>query len=300
MREYIEGICRELDFPAEAKAVMLDAWERVSGNSQAMEIWQRWLTAYRQDVHMDYRTMLAEIDEAGRLAGVHRYTAELLIFLCLTERLLELYEQKGIDLQIWHDSCMDMRWKLRECWENYGIWGSFVAHWFPGFFELERFALGRLQFELVDFPAEYERTGKTKPEGMSGDMGKAINVHIPSCGKLDMEVCHASYRQAAEFFADAFPGGTVAFVCDSWLLFPPHREMLGEKSGIVRFMSEYEILKTRQGDGDLWRIFGQRDFAHPETLPEGTGLQRAYKARLCAGEPVGTALGIFFYSKETA
>ncbi len=291
MKEYIGTICTELDFPAEATAAMQEAWQRIAGNPQADAVWQKWLAAYRQDIHMDYRAMLAEISEAAQSAGVHRYTAELLIFLCLTEQLRKLYGQRGIDLQIWHNSCMDMRWKLRECRENYGIWGSFVAHWFPGFFTMERFALGRLQFELVDFPEEYEKTGKKRPEGMT----KAINVHIPSCGRLDMEECHASYRQAARFFADAFPGGRVAFVCDSWLLFPPHKEMLGEKSGIVRFMSEYEVIGTQQGYGDLWRIYGQADYAHPETLPENTGLQRAYKARQRAGESVGSALGIFFY-----
>lgn len=291
MRDYIEVICRELDFPAKAANAMQDAWQRIADSPQANEIWQKWLSAYEQDIRMDYKAMLAEIDEVARLAKVHPYTAKLLIFLCLTKRLKELYEQKGIDLKIWHDSCMDLRWKLRECMENYGVWGSFVSWWFSGFFTMERFALGRLQFELVDFPEEYEKSGKARPDGMT----KAINLHIPSCGKLDMEDCHASYRQAAQFFADAFCGGTVAFVCESWLLFPPHKKMLGEKSGIVRFMSEYEILKVEESDDDLWRIFGQADVKHPETLPEKTGLQRAYKERLQAGEPVGTALGIFFY-----
>ena len=43
---------------------------------------------------------------------------------------------------------------------------------------MTRFALGRLQFELMDFPESYEKTGHVRPEGMT----KVINMHIPSCG----------------------------------------------------------------------------------------------------------------------
>lgn len=85
-----------------------------------------------------------------------------------------------------------------------------------GFFEMTRFALGRLQFELMDFPESYEKTGHVRPEGMT----KVINMHIPSCGPLKKEGCEASFRQAAAFFADAFPGEKIAFFCESWLLYP--------------------------------------------------------------------------------
>ena len=121
---------------------------------------------------------------------------------------------------------MDLNWKLHECRKMYGIWGSFVSWWFDGFFEMTRFALGRLQFELMDFPESYEKTGHVRPEGMT----KVINMHIPSCGPLKKADCEASFRQAAAFFADAFPGEKIAFFCESWLLYPRHREFLSPDS----------------------------------------------------------------------
>lgn len=301
-RKYIEMICTELEFPTEAKKVMLAAWEAVENSPEALKVWQKWMKAYentdyekdKEEASMDFGAAFLEIDAAAAQAGLHKYTAELFFFLCLTEHLKPLYEARHIDLKIWHDSCMDLHWKLMECHKVYGIWGSFVAWWFTGFFEMKLFALGRLQFELIDFPAEYEQVRGSRPEGMT----KAINVHIPSCGKLDMEECHASYRQAADFFADAFPGKEVAFVCDSWLLFPPHREMLGAKSGIVRFMSEYDIYRTKDSDDDLWRIFDQADTDDLNALPEKTAMQRAYKSRLLSGKHAGTGSGIFFYGKR--
>lgn len=296
---YIESICTELEFPKEAVTGMASAWKRVEEEPEALKVWQEWMERYENAGYesgepaspVDFGAALAEIDLAAQKAGIHKYTAELLFFLCLTGHLKRLYEVRRIDLKIWHDSCMDLHWKLMECHKLYGIWGSFVAWWFPWFFEMRRFALGRLQFELVDFPAEYERTGRIKPQGMT----KAINVHIPSCGRLNMEECHASYRMAAEFFADAFAGDEAAFVCESWLLFPPHREMLGDESRIVKFMSEYDIFRTADGDDDLWRIFDRMDVSDLELLPENTGMQRAYKAWLRGGKRAGIGEGIFFF-----
>lgn len=300
-KEYIEKICTELEFPAEAVKEMLAAWEAVAAKADALNIWQKWIAAYErtgygneEEAGIDFKAALWEIDVAAQKAGIHRYTAELLFFLCLTQHLKRLYEERHIDLQIWHDSCMDLHWKLMECHKVYGIWGSFVAWWFSGFFELKLFALGRLQFELVDFPAAYEQIRGNRPEGMK----KAVNVHIPSCGKLDLKDCHASYQKAALFFADAFPGEKVAFVCDSWLLFPPHQEMLGAESGIVKFMSEYDIYHTAESNGDLWRIFNRADTGDVGSLPEETSMQRAYKQRLLAGKKAGVGVGIFFLNKE--
>lgn len=296
MREYIKDICRELEFPAEAEDTMLRAWDEMLKKEEAAEIWKKWLTAYEMDIHMDYKAALGEIDMAAQTAGVHKYTAEQLFFLCLTKHLKQLYQAQKTDLKIWHDSCMDLKWKLMECHKMYGIWGSFVAFWEPGFFDMTRFALGRLQFELIDFPDNYEQAGREKPQGMR----KVINVHIPSSGKLNMEECHASYRQAAAFFADAFPGDTVAFYCWSWMLFAPHKAFLKPDCGVIKFMNEYDIYHTGEEDGDLWRIFNRTYENDPDVLPEDTSMQRAYKAWLKAGNHAGYGEGIFYLSKNDA
>ncbi len=283
MRKDLKAICADLDFPPEAIRAMADAEQRIRKDPDAERIWQGQEALYEQDFHMDYENALKEIDLAAGKAGVHRYTAELLFFLRLTEPLREFYQERGISLEIWHDSCMDLRWKLTECHEVYQIWGSFVAEWFSGFFDLTRFALGRLQFELMEFP---------KGCGGAGERKQAINVHIPSCGPLDLEKCHEAYQKAADFFSDAFPDGDAAFVCHSWLLFPPNRTMLGEGSRIVRFMEEYDIFEVEEGNGDLWRIFKREDCSDAAGLPEETKLQRAYKKWLLEGRKAGMGRGL--------
>lgn len=67
--------------------------------------------------------------------------------------------------------------------------------WFDGFFEMTRFALGRLQFELMDFPESYEKTGHVRPEGMT----KVINMHIPSCGPLKKRTARHRFGRRQRF-----------------------------------------------------------------------------------------------------
>ena len=148
---YIGEICDTLLFPTEAKETMEQAWEKICANAAAKETFLKWLLVYEADGKLDYKEVLKAADTAAKEAGIASYTADLLIYLLMTAHLKERYQEKGISEQIWLDSCMDLNWKLHECRKMYGIWGSFVSWWFDGFFEMTRFALGRLQFELMDF-----------------------------------------------------------------------------------------------------------------------------------------------------
>ncbi len=325
MKSYLEQICYELAFPGEAMQAMTLAWDAIANCPEARALWYRQLAAYDLAAipgidgvssgaalpssgaaghgatgssgsgAMDFEAAIRAAEQAASLTGVHPYTAQLLLFLCFTRRLRELYLERRLPLQIWRDSCMDLRWKLLECRRVYGIWGSFVSWWFPGFFALTRFALGRLQFELADFPAGYAQAGRVPPEGI----GEAINIHIPSSGKLTREDCSASFRQAAGFFERRLPGDCVAFRCDSWLLFLPHRTFLAPDSGIVGFMDWFDIYAQEDGgDQDLWRVFDRMDLSDPAALPARTSLQRGYRERLLSGKRNGFGRGVFFYSRS--
>ena len=54
-------------------------------------------------------------------------------------------------MDVFDKSLEDMKWKMLECYEIHGVYGNFVGHWYDGFFNLTRFGLGRLQFELRPF-----------------------------------------------------------------------------------------------------------------------------------------------------
>ena len=66
----------------------------------------------------------------------------------------------------------------------------------------------------------------------------------------------------------------------------------------MQFMSFFDIYKTEEGDGDLWRIYNREYDGNPEALPEETTIQRGYKKLLLSGGHAGYGEGIFFQKKK--
>ncbi len=70
---------------------------------------------------------------------------------------------------------------------------------------------------------------------------------------------------------------------------------------IRRFQDDYALYETyedKEGH-DLWRIFGKLYDGNPETLPENTSLQKAYKKWLLEGRVPGAGRG-FWVKKKSA
>ena len=266
-------------------AVLLAAYDRLASDAR----WDEALGLYEADVGCDQSRVIALADEAAVAVGVHEYTAELLIFLCMSRRLKREYEVRGWADDIFTGSMLDLKYKLEECKLVKGIVGSFVASWFRGFFDLSRVALGRLQFEVIKFGHTYEKDGVLlTPES------PVINVHIPRTGTPMGPVdCDEAFAWARAFFADEV-GDPCAFVCQSWLLYPAHEEMLSHESNVYRFMKRFDLICS--GDsrnmGDLWRLF-DTDEKRWDKLPTDSSLRRAYVERLKAGGRVGWGHGVY-------
>jgi len=295
MNKYISSFCDEFKYPAEAKATLISAYETLSLNYDASELFHRYVKLYNEDRLNDYKAVLHDLDTAADLSSVHKYTLHLLFFICLSKHTRELYEKKGISYEIYYDSMSDLKWKLIECYTMYEIWGTFVPGWYDRFFDLTRFALGRLQFEIINFKDFYDKGNYSLKEN-----DVVLNIHIPSCGPMLHDECITSYRKAASFYKDYFVGRPVAFVCSSWLLFPRHKEFLPKNSNVLKFMEDFDIYSyTIDKDGsDLWRIF-YKDYRNaPADLPQKTSIQRAYADWLMKGNPIGTGKGVFFFDGE--
>ena len=289
-QENLKNFSEEHSFPEEAEGALERALKEICENNRLFELFRSYEERYWENPSIDYEGLWRDLRDAGE-EGIPEYTLDLLFLIGISRRTRELYEERGISGEIFHDSMDDLRCKLLECHRMYGIWGTFVADWFPWWFELKRFALGRLQFELISFRREYEREGlKLHPDS------QVINVHIPSRGPLDPEDCRKSYEKAAEFYREAFEGKPIVFVCNSWLLYPAHREILPERSNIRAFLSNYDVYETVESKEDLWRIFYGAEEKGYENLPENSSLERAYKRWLLAGNPVGHSRGVYLWT----
>jgi len=231
---------------------------------------------------------------AARLQ-VHPYALDMAFLLCSCKWLQQSYEQKGLPLQLFYDTMWDLSSKAEECLANYGVWGTSVIWWYDGFFDMTRFALGRLQFEPDVFRgARYCAGGYTVHRG-----DPVYACHIPSGLPLTPAACLDALQKAHRFYGFA-PGQPMAVTCDSWLLFPWHRTMLGQGSNMVAFLNLFTVLRAslEKRFGEHKRVYGAAGFLPPAQWPADTTLQRVYRARVLDGKYNGGGYGILLFDGE--
>lgn len=297
MMEAIKGnvgfVMRRLDFPTAAQEVFLGALEKIETDKNSCQQLIDIVSEYNKSEHCDYMRLLADSKAIGDRLSIHEYTMAMLIFLCFAEKLRLRYLERGFDEVIYWNSMADLRYKLEECRLVHGIVGSFVAPWFIGFFNLTRFALGRLQFEIYVLENEYSVGDRIAQKGE-----KVINIHIPRTGtRLLHEQVLEAYCLAEKWFANEFVGRDTLFACHSWLLYPWHTTVFAPESNLAAFMGDFEIAESGQYDDyqEVWRLFDCAYSGDVDNLPQDSSLRRKYVERIKRGEPIGWGFGFFYF-----
>lgn len=290
MREYLKDFFEDFEYSKEDSEFLLFSYDRITAREDTLAVWKEAMCIYERDTHCDFSLIISLAQDVAQRLDMHSYTAELLAFICLSKHLKELYIEQGIDLEIFHASMLDLKYKLEECKAVKGIIGSFVAWWFDRFFNLERVALGRLEFEVDSFGHHYERDGHIlTPES------RAINVHIPrSLVHLTPELCDEAFAMAKEYFKGQVDE-SCPFICHSWMLYPGNKTILPEDTNVHRFISRFDIFDWADDPelSDLWRLF-DTDEKNPDLLPTDTRMRRAYVNHLKNGGALGWGHGVFF------
>lgn len=290
MREYLNVFFEEFAYPAQARTALAQAYDQMIFDDARRKKFEAILQRYANDKNMDYSQAFQEMKEISAKAGIHEYTGNLLLLICLSKTLREYYREEGIEDQIWYTSMCDLKYKLDECKCVYGIWGTFVPWWYDGFFDMTRFGFEKLQFEIRPFEYHYEKNGIIlTPES------RVLNTHIPRTGgRLDPESVQKSYEQGAKFFKERYQIDPAVFVCNSWLLFPRNKEVLSPDSNLYSFISGFDILKVEEFKdySEVWRLFDAKYDGNVEKLPQNTSFRRAYAEWIRKGEKTGAAYGV--------
>lgn len=289
MRNYLSEYMLAEGYPSVAQNALLRCYDAFRASALGLSFFKA-VADYEADAAVDYEATLDAIGAAATKLAQHPYTAKLLFFLCLTRHARVLYERRGLSRELFEATMADLGYKMYECMDVYGVVGSFAAEYFVRFFQLERFMLGRLHFEIEPLRCAYRKNGISLEKGTP-----VINLHIPRTGEpLEYAAFLDACRRAEAFFADEHLP-TTAFVCCSWLLYPANKDMLSPTSRIRRFMASFDILEVRDDPSheNLWRLFDCRYDGDPDRLPADSSLRRAYIAHLKAGRPTGEAYGIY-------
>jgi len=192
----------------------------------------------------------------------------------------EIYEKKKISEKIFIDTMKNFTISVQGYHGVNGSYGFDFAYWMWRHFAGMLFRLGTLEFEIY----KAENSKHFEPGT------PLLSVHIPSDAVLSREELDNSYLQARKFFKGT-EYENAQFYCDSWLLSPKLRDMLPEDSGILRFMNDYKIIDTSNGDTANIRVF-KMHYLSIDELPEKTSLQRKLKQLLATGENLGEGAGV--------
>ena len=303
MKKYFESFLKICAFPTDAAESLLGDLDKICAVRSARDVFEECVEEYKRSINIDLDALHDRCGEAAESAGVHKYAGNLIIYCLWTEHLRNLYKEKGYDDTVWLDSVTDLRTKAIECKKKYGVWGTFVGGWLPQYFSLERFALGRLQFEIMDFFASHETYTKFGVE-LVPDTSKAAALHIPSTGPLTRDKVLDSYKKAYAFFEKYFPfclqNGILCGQCFSWLLYGPVRNILPPDSNSRDFIRDFDVMYDYDDPGykDCWRIFNVDWTGDASLLPRDTSMQRRYADHLAAGGTGGRGAGVMLFDGE--
>ena len=278
----LKQLCRELEFPSAAIENLMLLNQRITQNNRLNKmLWQS-----LADYEAEGEAHIALLEQLSGELGASVYEVHLVFLLHGALHLRQKYAQNGLPDALFVETMQDLRYKLIECHQVYGVWGIFVLPWYRRCFRLERFQLGRLQYEIRPW------TGPGYGSWLQeGEM--AFWCHIPSSGPCTPEMVLDSLKQAYDFYNIK---GTFAVGCKSWMLYPPHFPLFKPGSNLDAFHRLFTVFDKKERENeDLWRIFGFRDVVDLAALPEETSLQRSFAPWLRQGNKMGIGTGILLF-----
>lgn len=291
---FFKKFCNHYCFVPEAVNVFCDVVNMIDNDCDFSQKFTQIRHSFMFPKAHNIDSSLEKLKLLGAEKGINEYTMNTVFLIVCSELLLKRYIRYGYSEELFWDTMADLSYKTKECMECKHIAGTFVAGWNEKFYSLERFALGRFQYEKEIFPVDcITKNGRKVKKGST-----CFNFHIPSSGvSLTDDVRIDSYKKAYEFYEKELEDGVLILKCDSWLLNPRHSEFLPENSNILRFINDFDIYDSSifETFSDGWRIFGDRWGWPIEDLPENTSLQKAYKKWLLSGNPAGAGRGVILF-----
>ena len=296
-KEQMTDLMETIQLPEEGIRQLLDAREQLEKEGHWDVIVQTAEQVMTADGELSVLTKtLAKTEGREETFGVNRYLLDALMLFCCWEEVKVRYEKQGLPMDVFDKSLEDMKWKMLECYEIHGVYGNFVGHWYDGFFNLTRFGLGRLQFELRPFEGKED----CEVDGVQIHPGDTvINMHIPSAGPMKPELLDDAFARAEVFFKEHFPKDYTVFGVESWLIDPDLVRILPE-GNMKAYADRFHLVAAEKSETifpDGWRVFGAEWKKKPEELPRKTGLQRAIADYLQQGGKLGSGYGIFVRKK---
>lgn len=287
----IKVLCQEQGYNLDTTAFLDEQWQKVKGNCEGYAVFMEQLEVYKNNISdFEHYPMLDKVQAVGQTVGVQAHTMDLMLMIFMLPILRRQYVEQNIPMQYYDAVVRNVRGGAEKSFAKNGVATAGVAWWSMAFFKLKMFYIGSLMFKWRPFKETYTVGDVVIEEGTYH-----IDVHIPGGARLTQEAVHAAYDEAKAFFEARYDKKGLIFGCSSWLMSPTLDEMLPPTSNILAFAHEYTILREgldTTGEKLGHYVFGSADMTNVDALPEDSSLRRAMKARLKAGQGIGTGFGV--------
>lgn len=241
-------------------------------------------TAYEGE---DFQFLLCKALPLERLAAV----------VWLLRSAYDRYQAKKIPDTIIFDTFRDVSLRAGLYCQRTGQCGISAEDviWFRHIRNAVIFKIGVLQFQRFEmlYPESLGEDVVTLQNGIKEELPEGtpvINIHIQKGTDLQESRVETSLENAAEFFQNYFPETDYrAFLCCSWLLYPPMTKCLPPDSRIRKFADRFTIIGTstyrEQATENLYAENGKK----------GQTEKRTFLQKLAVSEPekFGFALGLW-------
>lgn len=288
----IRSLCEKLQFPEAAASDFTQRWFEVENHPAALDSMKNARDSFFVPKSVEWKEHLQLIWEC---TGIHPYTVDMLLLLFAVPILEEEYRRNGLPENVLADTVKDLRCKLLECHDVFGVWGIASIGWERGFFLRDRFALGRLQYECRAYPKE--SYGDTIKRGEP-----ALVCHIPSGEPLTKDAVIDSLTQAYHFFPQVRLDGKIVVICNSWMLYPGYEMLFPADSNLACFRKMFHVVDQRHDPDrtDFWRIFDRpwSENIQWDSLPCKSGLQKKMRQYLEKGGTMGSGWGVLIFDGE--
>lgn len=271
VNEHFKEVEKNLGLSADAVNAVEACARKIEKSESFSEKFDALIKKYMYPEAHDFGECFDKTKMLSMVYRVKEYTLDFVYLVYAAEIMHNRYKEKGLSDELFWETIMDLRYKFDECIRCKDTYGTFVGSWNTGFYALNRFSLGRFQFEYSNFGKD-EYTTSAGIKIKKGD--KTIGFHIPSSGvPLTDEVRMDSYKKAYEFFKDyRREDGLMIFECGSWLIFDEYKKFLPETSNTIKFINDFEIIESETKDkfNDAWRIFDKSGYKSPKKWDERT------------------------------
>ena len=88
--EYLEYFFEFYEYDKEDAAVLTDAYKKTTDNPETNSILMQAMNMYAENPECDFSKILELADEIALKTGIHEYTAELLMYICLSKKAIEI------------------------------------------------------------------------------------------------------------------------------------------------------------------------------------------------------------------